>query len=165
MSEKDLTVADGVVVSLDYTLRLDDGEIIDSSEGQSPLEYLHGQGNIIPGLEKALVGMSAGDEKEVMVQAAEAYGEVDMDAFQIVPRSTFPEDMDLEEGMGLNLRDAQSGQPVQATIAEIRDEGVMLDFNHPLAGETLHFQVKIPALRRATAEEMSHGHVHHTQED
>lgn len=159
MSEQ-LKIKDGVVVSLDYTLRLDDGEVIDSSDGNEPLEYLHGYGQIIPGLEKALVGLTVGDSKTVVVPAAEAYGEVDMEAFEIVPRSMFPDDMELEEGLALSLRDAETNEPFDAAIAEVRETEVMLDFNHPLAGETLHFEVRIPALRPATAEEMSHGHAH-----
>ena len=158
MSEA-LTVKDGMVVSLDYTLRLDDGEIIDSSEGDAPLQYLHGYSQIIPGLEKALAGMAVGDKK-VVVAAAEAYGEVDMEAFEIVPRSMFPDDLQLEEGLPLSLRDVETNEPFDATVAEVRETEVMLDFNHPLAGETLHFEVRIPALRQATKEELAHGHAH-----
>jgi len=159
MSEQ-LKVKDGVVVSLDYTLCLDDGEVIDSSEDGTPLEYLHGYGQIIPGLEKALAGLTIGDSKNVVVPAAEAYGEVNMEAFEIVPRSMFPDDMELEEGLALSLRDAETNEPFDAAIAEVRETEVMLDFNHPLAGETLHFEVRIPALRFATEEELSHGHAH-----
>lgn len=161
MSEA-LKVKDGVVVTLDYTLRLDDGEVIDSSEDEGPLEYLHGYGQIIPGLEKALAGLGVGDRKTVVVPPNEAYGEVDMDAFEIVPRTMFPDDLELEEGLELSLRDVETDEPFDATIAEIRETEVMLDFNHPLAGETLHFEVHIPAIRQATAEELSHGHAHGT---
>lgn len=159
MSEQ-LKIKDGVVVSLDYTLRLDDGEVVDSSEGDAPLEYLHGYGQLIPGLEKALVGLTVGDSKKVVVPASEAYGDVDMEAFEIVPRSMFPDDLELEEGLELSLRDAETDEPFDASIAEIRENEVMLDFNHPLAGETLHFEVHVPAIRLATAEELAHGHAH-----
>jgi FKBP-type peptidyl-prolyl cis-trans isomerase SlyD len=159
MSEQ-LKIKDGVVVSLNYTLRLDDGEVIDSSEGDAPLEYLHGYGQLIPGLEKALVGLTIGDRKKVVVPAAEAYGDVDMEAFEIVPRSMFPDDLELEEGLELSLRDVETDEPFDASIAEIRENEVMLDFNHPLAGETLHFEVHVPAIRLATAEELAHGHAH-----
>ena len=155
----ELRVKDGMVVSLEYILRLDDGEIIDASEGDV-LEYLHGYGQIIPGLEKALVGLAIGDSKKVTVPASEAYGEVDMEAFEIVPRSMFPDDLELEEGLELSLRDVETDEPFDATIAEIRETEVMLDFNHPLAGETLHFEVTIPAMRLATEEELAHGHAH-----
>lgn len=154
-----LTVADGVVVSLDYTLRLDDGEIIDASE-QEPLEYLQGYGQVIPGLESALVGMKVGEEKNIIVAAEDGYGDVDEEAFQRVGRDTFPPDMELEEGMQLRMRDAQSGELFNVVIAKVDNKGVVLDFNHPLAGEVLHFQVKIAGLRAATPEEMAHGHAH-----
>ncbi len=154
-----LTVTDGLVVSLDYTLRLDDGEIIDTSE-QEPLEYLQGHNQIIPGLERALSGMKVGESKEVIVAAADAYGEEDEDAYQLVERTLFPPEMELEEGMQLRMRDAQSGEAVDVVIAEVNESNVLLDFNHPLAGEELHFQVKVVGLRPATPEELAHGHAH-----
>ncbi|MBX3057058.1 MAG: peptidylprolyl isomerase [Anaerolineae bacterium] len=154
-----LTVTDGLVVSLDYTLRLDDGEIIDASE-QEPLEFLQGYNQIIPGLERALTGMKVGDSKEVIVAATDAYGEEDEDAYQLVERSLFPPEMELEEGMQLRMRDAQSGEAVDVIIAEVNESNVLLDFNHPLAGEELHFQVKVVGLRPATPEELAHGHAH-----
>ena len=159
MSEQ-LKIKEGMVVSLEYTLRLDDEEIVDSSEGDEPLEYLHGYGQIIPGLEKALAGLTVGDSKTVIVPPTEAYGEINMEAFEIVPRSMFPDDLELEEGLELSLRDAETNEPFDASIAEIRETEVMLDFNHPLAGETLHFEVRIPAMRPATEEELAHGHAH-----
>lgn len=160
MANKTLTVNDDVVVSLDYTLRLDDGEVIDSSTGAEPLQFLQGRGQVIPGLERALYGMGVGDEKEVIVDAADAYGEPDDEAFEVVPRGMFPDTLDLEEGMGLRLVDRNSGEPVEAYIAGLRPDSVMLDFNHPLAGETLYFQVAIAGLREPTEEELDHGHVH-----
>lgn len=160
MANKPLKVSDDLVVSLDYTLRLDDGEIIDSSAGEEPLQFLQGRGQIIPGLERALYGMSVGEEKDVIVEPAEAYGEHDEEAYQVVPRTMFPDDVDLEEGMGLRLRDQTSGEPVEAFIAGLRPDSVMLDFNHPLAGETLYFHVEIADLRPASGEELDHGHVH-----
>lgn len=163
MSEE-LKIKEGMVVSLDYTLRLDDGEVVDSSEGDEPLQYLHGYGQIIPGLEKALVGLTVGDSKTVVVPPDEAYGDMDMEAFEIVPRSMFPDDLELEEGLELSLRDAETDEPFDATIAEIRETEVMLDFNHPLAGETLYFEVSVPAIRPATAEELAHGHSHEGDE-
>jgi FKBP-type peptidyl-prolyl cis-trans isomerase SlyD len=154
------TVAEGVVVGLDYTLRLDSGEVVDSSEEGSPLFYLHGHGQIIPGLERELMGLTVGDEKEVTVAATDAYGEIDEDGFQMVPLDIFPDDLELEPGMLLHLRDAQTDEPIDAIVDEILPEGVILDFNHPLAGETLYFKVKISALRAATTEELDHGHAH-----
>lgn len=159
MTDTKLTVEDGMVVSLDYTLRLDDGQVIDSSTDRETFQFLQGQGQIIPGLEKALYGMTVGEEKEVEVAPAEGYGETDPEAYQRVPRDVFPSDMDLSEGMGLHLQD-QSGHTMEAYVAEISPEGVLLDFNHPLAGETLFFQVKVTGLRPGTSEELAHGHVH-----
>jgi FKBP-type peptidyl-prolyl cis-trans isomerase SlyD len=152
MADTKLTVEDGMVVSLDYTLRLDDGQVIDSSTGRETLQFLQGQGQIIPGLEKALYGMAVGEEKEVEVAPDEGYGETDPDAYQRVPHNAFPSDMGLTEGTGLHLQD-QSGQTIEAYVAEISPEGILLDFNHPLAGETLFFHVKIADLRPGTSEE------------
>jgi FKBP-type peptidyl-prolyl cis-trans isomerase SlyD len=159
MTGAELTVADGMVVSLDYTLRLDDGEIVDSSADQDPLEFLQGQGQIIPGLEQALYGMAVDDQKDVVVAPADGYGEEDPDALELVERDVFPPDLDLRPGIGLRMRD-ESGEAMVAYVAEVRPDGVVLDFNHPLAGETLYFQVRIAGLRTATDEELAHGHAH-----
>lgn len=160
MNTKNITVADDLVVSLDYLLKLEDGEEIDRSDSDDPLQFLQGHGQIIPGLEKELYGMQIGEEKKVMVAPADGYGEFDPSNLDTVPRNIFPTDMALEKGQQLQLRDQNSGQVYQATVSEIKDEDVVLDFNHPLAGETLIFQVKIADLRSATSEELSHGHVH-----
>ena len=159
MTNTILKVADGMVVSLDYTLRLDDGQVVDSSDARESLQFLQGQGQIIPGLEQALYGMGVGEEKDVEVAPTDGYGETDADAYQMVSHDLFPADMELSEGMGLRMRD-ESGQPLEAFIAEISPEGVLLDFNHPLAGETLYFHVKVAHLRQGTKEELAHGHVH-----
>lgn len=154
------TVQDDTIVTIDYTLRLDDGEVIDSSQGRDPLEYMQGQGQIVPGLERELYGMNEGDEKAVTVSADEGYGDYDEERVQRVPLETFPDDMELEEGMSVRMRDVNSGQLFDAYIDGIGDEAVMLDFNHPLAGETLHFDIKVVSVRQATDDELSHGHVH-----
>lgn len=159
MADRTLTVQDEMVVSLDYTLRLDDGQIVDSSAGQQPLDFLQGRGQIIPGLEQALYGMAIGDEKRVTVTPQEGYGDVDPDAFQIVPHGAFPPDLELSPGMQLQARD-EHGQVMPVYVSDIRDDGVLMDFNHPLAGETLHFDAKVVGLRPATHEELSHGHAH-----
>jgi FKBP-type peptidyl-prolyl cis-trans isomerase SlyD len=160
MSTEKLAVADNMVVSMDYTLRLDDGEVVDSSEGREPLEFLHGRGHIIPGLEKELYGLFVGDEKKVKVTPADGYGEMDDDALQLYPLDVFPSDMQLQEGLVLHMRDPESGQVVEAFIDSIQADGVVLNFNHPLAGETLFFDVKIAGVRHASSEELAHGHVH-----
>ena len=159
MTNTDLTVADGLVVSLDYTLRLDDGQVIDTTTDGDPLQFLQGGQQIIPGLEKALYGMAVGDEKDVELAPGEGYGDRNPDAVEVVPPDAFPADLELTEGMGLQLRDP-SGREVLAYVAEIRPDGVVLDLNHPLAGETLFFAVKIANLRTATDEELDHGHAH-----
>jgi FKBP-type peptidyl-prolyl cis-trans isomerase SlyD len=164
VTDADLIVKDGLVVGLDYTLRLDDGEVIDTSEGKEPLEFLQGRGQIIPGLEQALYGMVIGEQKDVEVAPAEGYGEHDPDALELVERDVFPPDLDLQPGMGLRMRDA-SGKALEAYVADIRADGVVLDFNHPLAGETLFFEVEIVGLRPATSEELDHGHVHDAEHE
>jgi FKBP-type peptidyl-prolyl cis-trans isomerase SlyD len=148
-----LEVADGLIVSLDYTLRLDNDEVIDSSEGQSPLEYIQGQNQIVPGLEKALYGMSVGEEKHVVVEPAEGYGERNPEANQVVPRDAFQGDVELEAGMPIRVSDG-SGRAATAFVANVSPETVKLDFNHPLAGETLYFQVEIAGLREPTAADL-----------
>jgi FKBP-type peptidyl-prolyl cis-trans isomerase SlyD len=154
MTDTNLTVADGVVVNLDFTLQLDDEQIIATSEGQEPLVFLQGHSQIMPALQQALIGMSVGDEKDVIVAPADGYGEWDSDAFELVPLDTFPPEVTLTQGLGLKMRD-QMGQVHKVHVSDIRPDGVMLDFNHPLAGETLYFRVKIAALRSATPEELA----------
>jgi FKBP-type peptidyl-prolyl cis-trans isomerase SlyD len=153
-------VADDKVVSLHYTLTSDEGEVLDSSQGGQPLEYIQGQGQIISGLEKELYGMGVGDEKKVTVAPAEGYGEYRADQVQNLPLDAFPANMEIEEGMAVQMRDSNTGQVYQATIADIGDDSVQVDFNHPLAGENLNFDIKIAGIRAATEEELDHGHVH-----
>jgi FKBP-type peptidyl-prolyl cis-trans isomerase SlyD len=155
-----LVVADAMVVRLDYTLTLTDGDVYDSSADSGPLEILQGQGQIIAGLEEALYGMAVGEEKDVVVTPDYAYGEYDPDAVQLLPKDVFPPDMELEPGMAIDLYDEEADEEVEAYVAEIQRDGVLIDFNHPLAGETLTFHVKIVGLRPATPEEIDHGHVH-----
>ncbi|HXF84709.1 MAG TPA: peptidylprolyl isomerase [Anaerolineales bacterium] len=152
------TVQNGVVVAMEYTLRVNDEEI-DSSKGHGPLEFLAGYGNIIPGLERAMIGMKVGESKDVIVQPADGYGEYDEEAYLDVPRKEFPADMPLVEGLELSVRDDQ-GYARYARIESIQGDVVRLDFNHPLAGDELHFNVKVVGLREPTAEELAHGHVH-----
>ncbi len=153
-----LKVTDGQVVAMDYTLRVD-GEIADSSEGHEPLEFLQGVGNIIPGLESALYGMAVGESKKVIVSAADGYGEFDAEALVEVPRAEFPPQIPIELGIELQVR-GQDGETMHGHISKVGEETVELDFNHPLAGKELHFDVTITALREASDEELLHGHVH-----
>jgi len=152
------SVQNDVVVSMEYTLRVDN-EVIDSSIGQEPLEFLAGYGNIISGLEREMIGMKVGDSKDVIVTPADGYGEYDEEAFMDVPRGEFPQDMPVEEGLELTVRD-DSGQARYARVDNVEDQTVRLNFNHPLAGDELHFNVKVVGLRAPTEEELDHGHVH-----
>jgi len=161
MTEVALKVADNVVVSLDYVLTIDGDREIDRSDKDAPMEYLHGSNNIIPGLESELTGLAVGDEKEVIVQPESGYGERDPDGVTEFSRDTFPDSLNLEIGESIKMRDKESGESFQAYVTELHTDTVLLDFNHPLAGETLHFHIKIAGLRQPTSEELSHGHVHH----
>lgn len=157
MTEKE-KVDDGQVVSMHYTLHVD-GEMVDSSQGSEPLQFIQGMGHIIPGLEHELYEMQVGESKKVSVAPRDGYGEVDSAAFMDVPRDSFPAEIPLEVGTQLELKD-KSGHPSMARIESVTDENVRLDMNHPLAGKQLDFDVTIAALRKATDEEVSHGHVH-----
>jgi FKBP-type peptidyl-prolyl cis-trans isomerase SlyD len=154
------TVADRKVVSFHYTLTDDDGEVIDSSEGDLPLEYLHGADNIVPGLERALLGKKVGDKLDVQVEPKDGYGERDDRAVHHVRRGQLPADMPVQVGMQLGAQDPRGGDPIPAWITEVKGDEVTLDFNHPLAGVRLHFAVEITAIREASAEELDHGHPH-----
>jgi len=153
MTNSGLIIADNTVVSLDYTLRLTDGRIIDTSAGREPLEFMQGTGQIIPGLERELYGMAAGDSRLVTVAPADGYGERDDNKTQTVSIDVFPQGADIKPGMQVRMRD-QFGRAASASIAEIRESDIVLDLNHPLAGETLHFDVRIANLREATPDEL-----------
>jgi FKBP-type peptidyl-prolyl cis-trans isomerase SlyD len=156
--EKPTIVADDVVVSIEYSLTVD-GEIVDSSEENEPLEYLQGYQNIIPGLEREMAGMKIGDSKSVKVKPKDGYGELDPDALIEIPRSEFPKDFDLKPGVDLQLQN-QEGELLNAVVVAVTGDQVKLDLNHPLAGKELFFKVKVVDLREATEEELEHGHVH-----
>jgi FKBP-type peptidyl-prolyl cis-trans isomerase SlyD len=158
-SEKSsMVIGERAVVSFEYTLKGDDGEVIDTSEGGEPLTYLHGTGSIIPGLESALGGRVVGDALQVVVAAKEGYGERDDDLVTEATRSQFPKGATLAVGTQFEASGPDGRQVV--TISSIDGDRVLLDANHPLAGKTLHFDVKIVEVRAATAEELRHGHVH-----
>jgi len=160
MTNQSLVVADDLVVRLDYTLTLGGGEVYDSSEESGPLEYLQGHGQLIPGLEQALYDMAVGDEKDVVVTPDLAYGEYDAEAVQELPRDMFPATMELESGMAIDLYDEDAEEELEATIEDVDKDTVVVNFNHPLAGETLNFHVRIVDIRPATPEELDHGHAH-----
>lgn len=154
-----MNVGEKTAVGIEYTLYLDDGSVADSSEGGEPLYFLYGHGNIIPGLEKALTGLKVGDEKVVEIEPEDAYGEFHEEALQEVPRDAFPKDAQIEEGMQLALMDEDDNY-IPAVVHEIHDDFIVMDLNHPLAGEKLKFNVKVVDVRTATEEELLHGHVH-----
>jgi len=154
-----VTIADKNVVSIHYTLTDTDGETLDSSSGRDPLMYLHGAQNIIPGLESALSGKAVGDHVEVTIQPEDAYGEVDSELVQLVPLDAFDGIDNIEAGMQFEARSPEGDAQV-VVVREVNEQGVVIDGNHPLAGQVLHFDVVVEAIRDATEEEIAHGHVH-----
>lgn len=136
-----MKINSGAVVSIHYTLTDDQGQVIDSSQGQDPLQYEHGSGNIIPGLEKALDGHASGDNVQVTVEPEEAYGQRNDEMIQTVSRETFANVDKVEPGMQFRVETEKGPMVVQ--VKEVMDESVLLDFNHPLAGERLHFDVEV----------------------
>ncbi len=146
------------VVGIEYELKeAGKDEVIDSNKGSMPLEFITGKGYIIPGLEKELEGMKIGDTKTITVPAAEGYGEIDPQAFQEVPREQF-EGIDLQKGMTL-YGQGEGGQTIQVRVVNFDDEKVKIDFNHPLAGKDLVFDVKVVEARPATEDEIATGQV------
>jgi FKBP-type peptidyl-prolyl cis-trans isomerase SlyD len=146
------------VVNMHYTLRDPSGKVLDSSEGGDPLAYLHGHGNLIPGLERQLEGQGEGAELIAEVPAAEAYGEHSEERVVSAQRSQFPEGVDLQPGMQFEASTPQGPQP--AVIAGVDGDTVTVDLNHPLAGVDLKFEVKVISIREASPTELEHGHVH-----
>ena len=146
------------VVQFHYTLTDDAGQVVDSSRGDEPLTYLHGAGNIVPGLEKAMAGKVKGDVFKVDVSAEEGYGQRIEALLQTAPRSMFPPDMTPEVGMQFQAESNMG--PVLVTVMAVEGDTVTLDGNHALAGQALHFDVEVISIRDATVEEMQHGHAH-----
>lgn len=153
-----MQVAKDKVVSIDYTLTDDEGSVLDTSKGRAPLAYLHGAGNIIPGLEKALEGKQAGEQVNVRVAPAEAYGERDEALSQDVPMDMFQGVDNVEPGMRFQAQTSAGVQVV--TVTKVENGTVTVDGNHPLAGKPLNFDVNVVDVREATEEELTHGHVH-----
>lgn len=147
------------VVSFHYTLKNDQGDIIDSSVDSTPLDYLHGHGNIITGLESELAGKEAGEHINVTLPPEKAYGGYDPSLVQKVAQSDLLGIDEIQVGMQLQV-DTNDG-PAVVFVTEIAGDQITLDGNHPLAGETLHFEVEVVEIRDATQEELAHGHAHH----
>ncbi len=153
-----MNISDNSVASFHYTLTDSSGQVLDSSEGKEPLTYLHGVGNIIPGLEKELAGKAVGDKLTVAVPAAEAYGERNEEMIQELPASMFTGVEKIEPGMEFHAQTEQGLQVVR--VQSVDGDTVTIDGNHPLAGVNLNFEVEITDVREATEEEKDHGHVH-----
>lgn len=152
-------IENDVVVTMRYRLTLDDGTFVEETDSADPLMYLHGHENIIPGLERELEGLRIGDSRSVLVDPEDAYGIREEDAIQGIPLDEFPADLRPEIGMLLELTD-EDGESFEAEIVGLEEELVLLDFNHPLAGKRLKFDVEVLDLRAPTREELDHGHVH-----
>lgn len=159
LSDSPTHVADGAVVLMHYTLTNDAGAELDSTRGRDPMPYLHGASNIVPGLERALAGMAVGDHRDVVVAPEDAYGPRRGGPAAAVPRSAFPADAQIVEGMTFAAEDGD-GERVQVWVSRIDGDQVFVDLNHPLAGQTLHFSVDIAGLRAPTPSELEHGHPH-----
>jgi len=151
-------VAEKSVVAIQYTLKNPEGDTIDASEPGDPLRYLHGAGNIVPGLERELEGKKVGDELEVVIPPEDGYGEAEGPGPQAIPREAF-EGVEPAPGMSFVAED-DDGNQLQLWVLDTDEEKVVVSPNHPLAGVTLHFSIKVEEVRQATAEEMDHGHVH-----
>lgn len=158
-----MSITRDCVVTIHYTFKDDAGEIIDSSVSAEPLAYLHGHGNLVPGLERELEGKKAGDRVNVTVSAADGYGEYDERLVQQVPRRALSGLSNIRVGMKLQTQTAEG--PRTVVVTSLVGDMVTLDANHPLAGKTLTFDIEIMDVRQATAEELSHGHVHGPGDD
>ena len=152
------TVKDNIVVTLDYKLIVED-EMMESTEDGEPIKFIQGLGQIISGLENALYGLKIGDQKTVVIQPGDGYGEYDPESLQEAKKEEFSEEIPLDMGTFLDLEDDE-GDILSAQIVAAEEDTVTLDFNHPLAGKTLTFEITLTDLRPATKEELDHEHVH-----
>jgi len=154
-----MKITQNAAVVMHYTLTDDTGAVVDSSRDQDSLSYIHGSGGLIPGLEAELEGRGSGDQVHAVIPPELAYGDVEEDLIQVVPRSAFPGVEVIEVGMRFTASD-QQGQQQTVSVTRIEADQVTVDGNHPLAGQTLHFDVEILSVRTATQEEIDHGHLH-----
>ena len=153
-----MQISDNKVASIHYTLKNDKDETLDSSAGAEPLVYLQGFGNVVPGLENALIGKKAGDAFEVTIAPEDAYGPVQPELVQEVPKDAFDGVEDISVGMRFEAQTASG--PISVEVIAVEEDQVTVDGNHPLAGETLYFDIDVVEVRDATEEELEHGHVH-----
>jgi FKBP-type peptidyl-prolyl cis-trans isomerase SlyD len=147
-----MTIQEKTYVEIEYSLTLNSGDVVDSSTPDKPLGFIYGAQQIIPGLEKKLQGMATGESATLVVEPAEAYGERDEELVKELPREHFPEGMDIQTGMIFQA--STPGGPATLKVLEVAEEKVKADFNHPMAGERLSFDVKVVNVREATAEEL-----------
>lgn len=152
-------ITEDIVIGIHYTLKGEDGEVIDSSSGEEPLYYLQGRGQIIDGLERALAGKKVGEKMTVQVQPDDGYGEYNPALELTIPRDEFPADFELEEGSVFELS-SDDGDSIIARVVFIDGDTVHVNGNHPLAGEILTFDVEVVSIRNATQAEIEHGHAH-----
>ncbi len=154
-----LMIGQNSVVSMHYTLKNDDGDVMDTSEGKEPMVYLHGANNLIPGLEAELTGKTSGATFKTTIEPAQAYGEFSKELIQVISKSMFAGVESIEVGMSF-VAQGEGGVQRQVRVVEVEGDDVTIDANHPLAGQTLHFDVNVIDVREATAQELEHGHVH-----
>ena len=153
-----MQISDNKVASIHYTLKNDEGDTIDSSAGAEPLTYLQGFGNIVPGLEEAMLGKQVGDSLEVSIVAEDAYGPIQQELVQTVPMDAFDGVENISAGMRFEAQTASG--PISVVVTAVENEQVTVDGNHPLAGKTLHFAVEVVEVREASEDELEHGHIH-----
>ncbi len=154
-----LMIGQNSVVSMHYTLKNDAGDVLDSSEGKDPLVYLHGTNNLIPGLEAELGGKTKGAAFNASIPPDQAYGEFNQDFVQVVNKSMFQGAESVEVGMSF-VAQGEGGAQRQIRVTEVNGDDITIDANHPLAGQTLHFEVEVVDVREGTEQEIAHGHVH-----
>lgn len=153
------------VVSLEYTLRFDDGELAAESADDGLLSFIQGRGHVFPGIETAVEGLRVSDELELVLSPADTYGEYDPEAVERLPLDMFPDDMDVYEGVEIELFDEDTGAEIDAVVTEVQNDSAVVDLNHPLAGETLRMWLRVVEIRLPTDEEIEHDHVHTEEHD
>lgn len=158
-----MNVGNAMVVDIQYTLKNNNGDILDQTQGDDALSYIHGAGNIIPGLEEVLENLGIGSDFEVTIPPEKAYGVFSEELIQEVPKESFPNDIEVEVGQQFYVEGPEGPQPI--AIKEIRESTIVIDGNHDLAGETLNFTGKVVGIREATQSELDHGHLHQHGEE
>jgi len=159
-----MSIQQNQVVTIHYTVKDDKGNVVDSTIGKEPLSFIFGMNQILPKLEEAIQDMLIGSKKAVELTPEDAYGEYHDDAVQTIERNEFPEGTELEEGMGF-VANTADGRQLPFVIKEVSGNDITIDFNHPLAGKKLNFEVELIDIRDATPEELAHGHVHGPEGD